>query len=78
MQLEFTDGFKTPMMQTGHSSKKNYGVQTIELDVTKRIAKISMAIWNSQKVLGIRMYDDEGNYIVNVKFERGYEGEWVE
>ena len=61
-------------------SKKIYSeklqVKRIEIDQTKSIRKVSMCIWGGNRILGLRLIDNEGKKIVdNTWWKLG--GGWI-
>ena len=69
MQLEFSNGIKTPMFQAGMEAEMGWDPKTIKIDTTRKIAQISMNV-HVGAIHGMRLIDDNGEYIMNVTWHR--------
>ena len=81
IQFEFTNGIKTPMFETERAKRKDplIELKTIEIDTSKTIGRICMKVSDGSYINGLRLVDNNGNYIVDVNWDEiTNEGEWIE
>ena len=72
IQLFFTEGFISPLFQTKNAQDNE--VKSILVDTTKQIRSISLLIYTGVYYEGIRLFDEQGNAVVDVQwneFEMG-------
>ena len=63
LQFEFTEGFKTPLFEAKGASERDE-LKKIKVNPLKAIKKIGVAMFENQ-IVGIRLVDSRGIYIVN-------------
>ena len=51
-------------------------VKTVDLDVRRTISKISMKLVEN-KFLGLRIVDENGDYLVNVTWDTWLDNKWT-
>ena len=69
------------MFDTERAKRKDplIELKTIDIDTSKTIARICMKVSDGSYINGLRLVDDNGNYIVDVNWDEiTNEGEWIE
>lgn len=70
IQFVLTNGLKSPLYQSLHSRKQKTSpkLKTVKIDTSKRIRKVSIKSWNGYAIVGLRLHDEKGKYLVNLNW----------
>ena len=78
IQLDFTNEVQSPLMQSKFARRSNSSVRKVEVNSRKRVAKISMLVHRGWALRGIRLIDENENYIIDTVFNcTQREGDWI-
>ena len=64
LQLEFSNGYSTPMFETTESKKSKRSVHTIQIDPNRTIGQITMSLYHGTVPIGFQLIDDLGDHIM--------------
>ena len=64
----FTRGFESPFFfnPQGEADRERETLKTIRIDTSRSIRKIAMIVHEDEQLIGLRLVDEKGVYIVNV------------
>ena len=71
LQLKFTNGIESPMFQThtvaGLNETGKYAVKSVEVDITKKIRRVSFKIRKTDKMMfAMKFIGEQGEKIVDL------------
>ena len=77
IQFGFTNGLESPLFETSDPKNKDAleEVKKIKIDTSRQIRQVSMKVWNGYAIMGLRMTDEEGNYVVDLNWSGV--GAWI-
>ena len=76
-QLEFTGGVQSELFETNYA-RKNNKLNSVQIDVTRRIRKISMFVCTANNYLKrLRLIDDNNENLADLTWWTNDQGEWI-
>ena len=65
-------------MASGSRNRTDQNLEHIDIDITRRIAKVSVHLYTSNKYINkLKFLDETDNIIMNLEFDCNYGDEWV-
>ena len=64
LQLGFTNNVKSILLESKQGKKDHLNL--VEVDVSRKICKVSMNVWKGQYLCKLKLIDDKGENIVNL------------
>ena len=64
LQLEFTNGYTSPMFETAESQRENSEVKAIHINPARTIGQITMSLYHGTVPIGFQLIDDLGDHIM--------------
>ena len=76
IQLGFEDGTRSTLLESDNANTEV--LKEIEIDPSRTIRAISMLLYYGRNIEGLRFYDNEMNFIIDITWDHSSAGSWTD